>query len=102
MIGSPPTLVPLYCVVALLTWQHPVWRRKIVPLELLRSHEKLRRAVQRDVICGFGRIPTQIARHMTPRVLHYQIYVRLLIDVVEKRKRGRKYEDADCSYRTKQ
>jgi hypothetical protein len=28
--------------------------------------------------------------------------VRLLIDVIEKRKRGRKYEDSDCGDRAKQ
>ena len=36
------------------------------------------------------------------RVFHYQIHVRLLIDIVEKRKGRSKREDADCGYRAEE
>src|SRR5438132_9471944 len=44
----------------------------------------------------------QITRNVATRILHYQIYMRLLIDVVEKGKRRGQREDTSCGYRAKQ
>ncbi|PYK45165.1 MAG: hypothetical protein DME53_05960 [Verrucomicrobia bacterium] len=44
----------------------------------------------------------QLARHLATCVLHHQINVRLFIDVVEKRKRRRKYENPNCGNGAKQ
>jgi hypothetical protein len=45
---------------------------------------------------------TQIARQIASRVFHHQIEVRLLVDVVEKRKRSAKYRDAKGGNRAEQ
>ena len=98
LVGFPPSLGHLHYVVALIRRQGPDWRRQLSGIEPLRSCEVLRRAVQRKVICRLGRKMTQIARHVAARILHHQIHVRLLIHVVEKRKRHSKREDADGCY----
>jgi len=45
---------------------------------------------------------TQIAWYLAACILHYQINVRLFIDVVEKRKRRRKKENPNCGNGAKQ
>ena len=45
---------------------------------------------------------TQIAWHIGSRVFHHQVEVCLLVDVVEKRKRGAKCKDAKCGNRAEQ
>jgi len=45
---------------------------------------------------------TQIVRHFAPRVFHHQIYMRLLIDIIEKRECRGKCENAECRDRAKQ
>jgi hypothetical protein len=44
----------------------------------------------------------QLARRLATRVLHHQINVRLLIDVIEKRKRRGKYYNPNCGNSAKQ
>jgi hypothetical protein len=45
---------------------------------------------------------TQLVRHFAPGVFHYQIYVRLFIDVVEERECRGKHEHANRRYGAKQ
>ena len=97
LVGFPPSLGHLHYVVAFIDGPHPVWLRKLAFGELLRSCEVLRRAVERQIICRLGRKMTQIARDIATRILHHQIHMRLLVYIVEKRKRRGKREDADCS-----
>src|SRR5439155_10546200 len=102
LIGLPPSRNPVYQLFALLCRQLPLWRWKPSGIGLLRHSEVLRRSVQRKVVCGFRGVVTQIARHFATRVLHYEIHMCLLIDIVEKRERRRKYQDPQCGYGTKE